>query len=901
MVFPTRPLTPLLRLFAALAILLGAPAAACAATPSPPVAAPKPPPSGAAVEEGPGALNLLIANLVLDREPLSDTLYLYESGDDVLLPVGELARLLTLGVTVDARSRTASGFLLAEDSGFRIDPERGRVTLPGREEDFDPGSLRWIDGDLYVPSRLLSRWWPVDFRFSMNSLTLQALPREKLPIQLKLERETAARRSAGKPGAYVDPGYPRLANPYGFISTPMLDLSLGIAANRSGDQTRTVSSLAATFSGDLLGMEATGYASAASGSRKSDFRITLSRNDPAGGLLAPLDATRVQLGDVGLPALKNVLSGGGGGWGATLTNRPLNLASSYGLQTLRGELPPGWDVTLYFNDALIAFAQSRGDGLYEFPDQPLVYGRNEFRLVFNGPLGQRRVETQVYTVDQTLTRPGEVYYFLGAQKDDARTLRSTLQADFGLGGGLSMTAGAVHIERTDAADGGRLFNSTYLNAGLRASALGSLFNLDYSRDLQGGDVTEIGVRTQLRGVSVDASRTWINGLVSDEHRPSEDPLRLRDQLRVTGSLDLSPRLRLPFAADIRHELSASGIRTFSLQPRLSLNVAGASFTNGLDWRIAPGGDSLAGVFQVSQRVAGIGVSSQLAYSLRPTAELGSFALNLDKTLGENNRLSLGLVQTFDPGKTTVTAGWTRSFGAFSVGFSGLYAGSRNLGVGIQVTTALGRNPRGGSVMRDWRPMAGAGALSARVFVDANLNDRFDPGEEPVRNAGFILNGGARQGARTDASGEALLARLQPGAYADIALDPATLEDAQWQPVRPGVRVLPRPGKVQVVDFPVVLTAEIDGVVYLAADGRRRGIGNARLQLVDAAGRLVGETTSGGDGYYIMPNVRPGRYTLRVSPEQLTALRLTSDAAREIVVNARADYVNGVDLTLRRAR
>ena len=847
------------------------------------------------------SLNLLIASLSLDRDLLSDTVYLYESGDDVLLPVGELAKQLTLGVTVDPVGRTASGFLLKEGAGFRVDPAAGQVFLGERVEDFDPTRVRWIDDELYVPSRLLSRWWPVDFRFSMNALSLQALPREKLPIQLKLERERAASRLGGRAGGYVDPGYPRLANAYSLVSVPMVDATFALGANRNADRTTSVAAVSATFSGDLFGMEATGYATVSKADPKADVRVTLSRNQPDGGLLGPMDATSVKLGDVGLPALKNVLAGAGAGWGASVTNRPLNSPSSYGLQTLRGELPQGWDVTLYFNDALIAFARSRGDGLYEFPDQPLVYGRNEFRLVFNGPLGQRRVETQVYTLDQTVTRPGEISYFAGAQRDGENTARSLLQVDFGLAPGLSMTAGAVRIERQDNRQSGQPLNSSYVNAGLRASAFGSLFNLDHTQDVRGGAVTEVGVRTMIRRVSLDASRTWIHDFASDEYARIEDPLRIRDQVRLTGSLDLSPRVRLPFAVDVRHEETASGIRTIDVQPRLSVNAGGASFTNSLDWRFAPGGDSIAGALQASRRVAGVGVSGQMAYTLRPDVRVGSLAVTFDRNLGENNRVNLGLVRTFDPGKTTMTAGWTRNFGAFSVGFSGLYSGPRELGVGVQMTTALGRNPRSGQALRDWRPMAGSGAVAAKVFVDSNLNGRFDPDEEPIPNAGFTVNGGGRQARRSDERGETVLTRLQPGAYADIALDLGTLEDAQWQPTRPGVRVLPRPGKVQVIDFPVVLTAEIDGTVYLAGEGGRRGIGNARLQLVDPSGRIVGEAVSGGDGYFIVPNVRPGTYRLRIAPEQLTGLKLRADKVPEVFVNARADFVNGVDITLSRVR
>jgi hypothetical protein len=837
-------------------------------------------------------LNLLITNLTLDGDELADTLYLYEIDNDVMLPVGELARKLTIGVTVDPLSHVASGFILKEDAGFRIDPATGKVTLPDHQEDFDPRLVRWIDGDLYVASRLLSRWWPVDFKLNMASLNLQAVPREKLPIQLRLEREKSASRLGGRGAGYLDPGYPRLKNPYRLLTPPVIDSTIGLGINRNGDKTTTVASYSGMFSGDLLDMEATGYATISKDNPKPTARITLSRTDPEGGLLGPLNATSVQLGNIGLPALKNVLSGGGVGWGSIVSNRPLNQSSGYGLQTLRGELPPGWDVTLYFNEALIAFSQSRGDGLYELPDQPLVFGRNEIRLVFNGPLGQRRVETQVYMFDETVTKPGELYYTAGAKQDNDGAIRSTMQVDAGVAKGLSVTAGSVYIDKDD----GTLAR-TYFNGGLRASVLGSLVNLDYTKDILGGNLTELGLRTAIMRVSLDAFRTWINDFASDLFGNNGDPLKIQDQLRLTGTVILSPQFRLPFAVDFKHEQTVSGVNTYNIQPRLSGNAWGASFTNSLTYLISPGQDNLSGTLRANRRVAGVGFSGQIAYTLQPNRKLDSFAMTFDKTLGEHNRINLGIVQSFGPDQTTITAGWTRNFGSFGVGFSGLYYGPRNMGLGIQLFTAFGRNPSNGHIMRDWRPMAGMGAVAVKVFLDSNLNGNFDQGEEPVENAGFTVNGSGRQGIRTDAKGEALLPRLQPRAYADVALDLGSLDDAQWQPTRPGVRVLPRPGKVQVIDFPVALTAEIDGTVYLMDATDKRGIGNVKLQLVDANRKVVGETKSSSDGYYIIPNVIPGRYKLRIEPEQLKGIGLNADRIADVEINPKADFVNGIDFTL----
>ena len=871
---------------AVMAALISVPAWAAGAAASPASTAPN---------QSRQDLNLLITNLTVDSDELADTLYLYEIDNDVMLPVGELARQLAIGVTVDPLSHVASGFILKEDAAFRIDPATGKVTLPDHQEDFDPRLVRWIDGDLYVASRLLSRWWPVDFHLNMASLNLQAIPREKLPIQLRLEREKSGSR-LGRGMGYLDPSYPHLNNPYRLLTPPVIDSTIGLGINRNGDKTTTVASYSGMFSGDLLGMEATAFATISEDNLKPTPRIMLSRTDPEGGLLGPLKATSVQLGNIGLPALKNVLSGGGVGWGSIVSNRPLNQSSSYGLQTLRGELPPGWDVTLYFNDALIGFSQSRSDGLYELPDQPLVFGRNEIRLVFNGPLGQRRVETRVYMFDETMTKPGEIFYTAGAKQDNSGATRSTLQVDAGVATGFTVTAGSVYIDKDD---GTRARN--YFNSGLRASVLGSLINLDYTKDIHGGNLTELGLRAAIMRVSLDASRAWINDFASDLFGNNGDPLKIRDQLRLTGSIILSRQFRLPFAVDIKHEQAVSGVNSYNIQPRVSVNAWGISFTNSLNYLIGPGQDNLSGAMQVNRRVAGVGVSSQIAYTLQPNRKLDSLTMTFDKTLGEHNRINLGIVRSFGPDRTIMTAGWTRNFGSFGVAFSALHGGPRNMGLGIQLFTSFGRNPRNGQIMRDWQPIAGMGAMAAKVFVDGNLNGIFDQGEEPVENAGFIVNGSGRQGIRTDAGGEALLPRLQPRAYANVALDIGTLDDAQWQPTRPGVRVLPRPGKVQVIDFPVVLTAEIDGTVYLIDGTHRRGIGNAKLQLVDAHGKVVGENKSSSDGYYIIPNVIPGRYTLRIEPEQLKGIGLNADRVADVEINRKADFVNGIDFTLSKAQ
>ena len=134
---------------------------------------------------------------------------------------------------------------------------------------------------------------------------------------------------------------------------------------------------------------------------------------------------------------------------------------------------------------------------------------------------------------------------------------------------------------------------------------------------------------------------------------------------------------------------------------------------------------------------------------------------------------------------------------------------------------------------------------------------------------------------------------------DIGLDPGTLEDAQLQPATLGVRLLPRPGNAQKIDFPLALTGEIDGTVHLVEDDKPRGIGNALVELVNDRGEIVGSTRSSSDGFYVLSSVKPGKYRVRISPEQTQDLGLIVDGEASVIMPADADYINGMDLTLRK--
>ena len=156
-----------------------------------------------------------------------------------------------------------------------------------------------------------------------------------------------------------------------------------------------------------------------------------------------MQARTVSIGSINVPTVPEIMIGSPNGNGLLVGNRPLDQPTSFDRQTLRGNLPPGWDVTLYYNDTLLAYQQSRADGQYAFEDLPLSFGPNDFRLVFNGPLGQVRVERQSFLLDHSIIKPGEIFYSLAQQHDYGGGLRTLAQADVGLTRTLSLNGALV--------------------------------------------------------------------------------------------------------------------------------------------------------------------------------------------------------------------------------------------------------------------------------------------------------------------------------------------------------------------------------------------------------------------------------------------------------------------------
>jgi hypothetical protein len=836
--------------------------------------------------------NTVLLEIRIDGHVLTDSLGAFQFGEKVFLPLGGMGGLLTLGIRSYPAEGTARGFIRGEDRPFSLHVANRMVTLGTRSLAFDPAGVLVQEDDIYVESKLLAEWLLVDFKVDLSSLSVQLYPREPLPLQLRLEREAKIGGMTGQTRP-VDPNYPVRPNPYKLVALPFIDQTISLGKQRSNDNNSSTASYATFIRGDFAGLQASAFLSGSNQDQSADSRLTVGRYDPGAGLLGPLAARSFWVGNVSVAGVPNISPSADAGNGFSVSNLPLDRPTRFTSHTLQGNLPPGWDVELYLNKALIGYQQSKADGKYAFNDLSLVYGANEFRLVFHGPQGQLRVERQDFLLDDSLNDPGRFYYNVASSRDAAGVQRTAALTEWGLSKYLTGRAGII------SAPSGNGTRTQYTSVGLNAFAGNAIVLGNVTRQGNGGSLYELGVRTRLAGISVGWNHLDFHSFTSELFPASIDPLRRRDQVRFDGIIPTPSPGGLPFTLDIKRDRWQSGATALEADAVLSASVGWATVSNSLHLARSLGNQTLDGTFQVAGNVDAFRVRGQAAYTLRPQAKLTSLAVTADRSLGAGYLLNVGANHTIADSKLTLTSSLTKSFGNFAVALTGGFASRREFNIGLQLFMAIGHDPHRSQWILDAVPMADSGGVSARVFIDANGNGLMDKGETPVRNVGFLVNS-SNHPARTDSSGVAYIGHLPGNRNTDIAVNTATIEDPQLASMLKGLRIVPRPGNITQLDFPLALTGEIDGTVSLTSNGRKRGIGNVLVELVDKVGKVVAQGRSGADGFFVLVEVLPGDYSLRVGEQQLNELKLRYGGPRPVTIPPKGAFVNGQDFALEAA-
>jgi hypothetical protein len=841
----------------------------------------------------PNSLDLRILEVRVEQYTFDDFVAGYQFENIILLPLGAISELID--VAIEVQSETASGFVLNESRTFFLDTTRNEVTLQGAIKKYDPDKVHIVANDIYVESDLLGEWLDMSLNVDLFAARIWVESDEPLPFQRRLERDKIIARSLSRLNSN-ETKYPRHHEPYQNWNMPFVDQSFRLSERKTRDGNSVTDYQYTTYAtADVAQHEAELYFSGNDDDQSDDFRLTFSRRDPEGGLLGGLNAKEYSFGHLAEPRLALINQPSSLEAGVSVSNFPLNRQGEFDRNRFIGELLPNWEVELYRNNILIGYQAAPVNGQYDFPDVPILFGSNYFRLVFYGPQGQTRIEETNFDLKQSQTRVGERLYRITATEDEEEGERSVIQYDMGLTKHLSATANLASIPLDDDLERKQ---HNYLNAGLRSYWDRFFVTFDVIDDSQSGDATEVNLQTRLGSTIFNLTDTTLNDFFSEEFRPDEVELSHRSSLRIDTAIPpgILPRVSLSFEFTVDEFADGGELNEFI--NLISTNTRNIAISNQLvRQEISDQDPTSSGSLQLSGSYTGMRWRGNVNYSLDPEQDLDSVALTADPGEYGDYFLTVGLSHTLDPNLTEALISANKGTGRYNLSLGGRYNSEDEITLDASLSVSFGHEPRSKVWVADARTMAANGSVSALVFLDNNQDGVFDEGDEPLPDIGFRTNGGYNS-LRTNDNGVGFLTGLPKHQPLDLSVSQETITDPLWTVAREGVNVVPRQGHTIQVEFPIFLSGEIDGTVYLAKDGQQYGVGSVTVELVDFNDKVIKTASTAYDGFYIISSIPMGQYYLRVSPRQQTELELLSNDSEVFSIDSDNLFLNGFDFVLR---
>lgn len=842
--------------------------------------------------------DLLLVEVMLGRLTVTDSLGVYASPAGLLIPVGELSRLLDVDINVQIGEQRIVGTIGQARRSVVADRTNAIIRVDGNTQLLIQGDMVVGANDIFVRASLLEKLLPVRVNFDEQALRLELAAREPLPIQSRLDR-LARLRGLGDGGAARDEVYKVRSSPK-FLTLPSFDVSL-----EAGAQERTPNypyRYDVRAGGDLLFSNFQGFVGSDQKGKPVTARVLLERRDADGHALGPLGISRISAGDIYTPAL-SLGARSLGGRGVSLSTAPLAQTSVFGRIDLRGELPIGYDVELYVNDVLRSGQSTPVQGRYEFRDVPLTRGINIIRIVAYGPRGERTEDVRVVNVGGGQLEPGQLVLDVGAAQQE-RTVIDLSSRDSNLVtgpgvGDLRVTASLAYglTENVTLAGGVATYSPTGLDSrkvgtvGVRTSVSGIATQIDVARDDKGGTAAAVALAGEMQSVSAVVRHSEYRRGFVDETIPRGGDGRA---LSRSSEVDLDWQLRsffglnVPMSLRVTRDQYAGGDRNWSGLLRASSPIGGLYVSTGFDFE-----RSEPAIGNVSNRLSGLLTVSSFAmfqwqlrasldYELLPSTKLRALSVTADRNLSESSALRLGLGQSFQGDKdTTIQLSAIRRLAFADLSLDGQYSRpGHDWRIGLQLAFSLVANPLGGGY-GFYRPGAATGGNAAfQAFLDRNGNGRFDRDEEPV--PGVSMPGSGGEEVVTDAKGRAVVTGLGYGVVAQVRtnLDNVPLDNVAGPP--PVIEFTPRAGTVAVINYPIQAKGEVLVGIFVRRGERKTGLSAVMLRAIGDNGETH-EGLTEYDGSYLFDALRPGRYRIELVERQAKRLSMRLEAPIEFII------------------
>ncbi|MEM9469584.1 MAG: hypothetical protein AAF988_05420, partial [Pseudomonadota bacterium] len=832
-------------------------------------------------------------------------IYALKKNNTVYFSLADMIDILELAIDFDPNSKTGSGWFLREDWLIDIDFNQNRVQSKNQEIKIVEQDYLEEDGDLFISQEALSRWFDMGFRTDVAGQYLEinsAYPLPGVARNYRLQKNTGSKTSR-------EAVLPRKKTEYGWFDINSADIRLGTNYRKLGDADATrLTRASIAAQGQVLKHEAYALASGDSEDNLVSVRARLSKRDEDPTLLGPLKARSYTIGDtdiVDLPLTGDARQE----LGFRVSNNPLT-NSNFETTDINGDAIPNWDVELYRNGILVDNQLIGEDGRYEFADVRLFAGDNLFEIFFYGPQGEIRNRNINIPVNQALLSSQDGTYdvsvslsetntFAERQSDDPDEETPHIAARYNKTFGNTLAYAGIRNRDIEGE------NKTFASVGATRLIANTIVDVNAGIDDEANTAGEIIARK-----NINKWNLALRGKIQDkEYQPDEttNPRIYEVSGNLQRNFRFSPTTRSGLSADGDYGETAEGDIITSGRLGLShqigsFNMSNSTFYESVEPSSGENSDRLQNTTALRANFGKFFARGGVTYDVKPESQVDRYFSQF--TYRPTNVFSGDLYLDHEPDQDFSEARLNLNYTHDKFRTSPFIEIDSNDEVfaGVNVNFNIIDDPKEKLPIITSDRTIGRSMISAFVFHDKDGDLIFNNDDEVLPEV-VVQSLNIRRRGETNEKGYSLIRNLSNVRATDIVIDEETLPDSFMVSAMQGVSILPSPGDVMELEFPVHLAGEVDGTVSIIQENGTpklaRG-GEVVLYPLYHPKDKKPESYKADiafDGFYIASKIPPGDYLMSVTSETAKKQRAAAPMPQKISIGYDGDTLYGQNITL----
>mgnify|MGYP003585476560 CR=1 FL=1 len=832
-------------------------------------------------------LSITITSTISAQEPEYDEILVYFNmprigsaempalikEEELYLSVVDVFSFLKIYNSYSPGFDTITGFVVSPQAKFLIDRINNNIEYQGDKFAISKSHIVRTETNLYLKSNYFGEIFGLECTFNFRNLAVTLNTKIELPVIREMRLEQMRKNLRQLSGDIQADTTVVKTSP--FFRFGMIDWS--VASNQiinGSTDTRITLNLGSVVSGG----EFNAFLNHNVGSefklreqsflwRYADNRKTYLKQTIVGNI--PIDA---------IATINSPIAG------LQITNSPTTFRQSYGTYTLTDVTEPGWMVELYVNNVLVDYKKADASGFFSF-DVPLMYGSTSVKLQFYGPWGEERSKERNIVVPFNFLPVGELEYKVtaGIAEDSTLARYSKANVDYGITKFMTIGAGVEYLSSLD--------SGSFMPFARASIRLAPNFLLSgeyiYGVSTEGILNYKLGKNIQFDGnykVYSKGQRAVQTNYLEERQFSVSMPIKfskyslysrfsINQFIMPTSKYTATEFLISGSVFGISTNVTTSAIFSSSAKPDI--------FTN------------LALVIRLPFSIQ-FNPQTQFNYS---RGKFMTVRAALEKRLTQRGYVNFSFDHNFEQNSSSIELGLRYDFNFGKFGFSARRS-NKQFSFTENASGSIIIDNKNKYIGTSNRANVGKGGITALAFLDENGNGKRDPGEKKAKGLQLRLNGG-----RIEYNEKDTLVRvfdLEPYANYLVSLTGTSFDNISWQLPYKNIAIVSDPNQFKLLEIPIVVMGEAAGVVYLKSGDSEEGQGRILVNYYRSDSTLVKSVMTEDDGYYTYMGLKPGKYFVKVDPEQMRKLNMKATPESidlTIQKTKEGEYIEGIDFVI----